>query len=306
MASIASACFSVKHRNFASASEPLNLNLIFDVSPCMRHAFASATFVLPRSISMIRSMQSTAVRSPILISLISSCCARSFLYFVSYRPYLKSVYTFSIFLSPMTSGLPLLMQLIFTPNVSSRAAFLYNILMMFCISSSEVPFFTSIHRHSPFLSPLSAISTTAGSSLFLTSSATVSRNLAVPPIIVYGSSVTQILFLPYPISLTSTLPRTLILPSPVAYTLYSSSGVALMIPPVAKSGPGMSASRSSSCISGSFRYATVASMTSPRLCVGIFVAIPTAIPVEPLTRIFGTWKGRKVGSVSVPSKFGMN
>ena len=47
-------------------------------------------------------------------------------------------------------------------------------------------------------------------------------------------------------------------------------------------------------------------MTSPRLCVGIFVAIPTAIPVEPLTRIFGTWKGRKVGSVSVPSKFGMN
>ena len=76
-----------------------------------------------------------------------------------------------------------------------------------------------------------------------------------------------------------------------------------MIPPVAKSGPGMSASRSSSCISGSFRYA---SMTSPRLCVGIFVAIPTAIPVEPLTRIFGTWNGRKVGSVSVPSKFGMN
>ena len=41
----------------------------------------------------------------------------------------------------------------------------------------------------------------------------------------------------------------------------------------------------------------VASTISPRLCGGMFVAMPTAMPPEPLTSRFGTRDGRTVGSV---------
>ena len=39
------------------------------------------------------------------------------------------------------------------------------------------------------------------------------------------------------------------------------------------------------------------STTSPRLCGGMLVAIPTAIPVPPFTRRFGKAEGNTVGSV---------
>ena len=42
--------------------------------------------------------------------------------------------------------------------------------------------------------------------------------------------------------------------------------------------------------------AIVASTISPRWCGGMFVAIPTAIPDEPLTSRFGNREGRTVGS----------
>ena len=45
-------------------------------------------------------------------------------------------------------------------------------------------------------------------------------------------------------------------------------------------------------------------MTSVRLCVGIFVAIPTAMPTEPFTRRFGNFVGRTDGSRRLLSKFG--
>ena len=47
--------------------------------------------------------------------------------------------------------------------------------------------------------------------------------------------------------------------------------------------------------------AIVASTTSMRLCGGIFVAIPTAIPVDPLTSKLGIRVGKTVGSFSEPS-----
>ena len=49
-------------------------------------------------------------------------------------------------------------------------------------------------------------------------------------------------------------------------------------------------------------YATHPSITSPRLCGGIFVAIPTAIPIEPFTSTFGNLLGKTVGSFLVTSK----
>ena len=45
----------------------------------------------------------------------------------------------------------------------------------------------------------------------------------------------------------------------------------------------------------------VASIISLRLCGGIFVAIPTAIPAEPLTNKFGNLLGKTVGSFDLPS-----
>ena len=42
--------------------------------------------------------------------------------------------------------------------------------------------------------------------------------------------------------------------------------------------------------------ATVASITSRRLCGGMLVAMPTAMPEEPLTSRFGKRAGRTIGS----------
>ena len=52
--------------------------------------------------------------------------------------------------------------------------------------------------------------------------------------------------------------------------------------------------------------ALVAATISLRLCGGMFVAIPTAMPELPLMRRLGTLAGRTVGSSRRPSKFGEN
>ena len=44
---------------------------------------------------------------------------------------------------------------------------------------------------------------------------------------------------------------------------------------------------------------------SVKLCGGIFVAMPTAIPDEPLTKSAGSLAGSTVGSCLIPSKFGI-
>ena len=56
-----------------------------------------------------------------------------------------------------------------------------------------------------------------------------------------------------------------------------------------------------SSTSGFSTMSLMTSTTSPRLCGGMFVAMPTAIPDEPLTRRFGNAAGRTSGSVSAPS-----
>ena len=74
-----------------------------------------------------------------------------------------------------------------------------------------------------------------------------------------------------------------------------------MTPPVGKSGPGMCFIKSLILMSLLSMRANVASITSPKLCGGILVAIPTAIPPAPLTSKFGNWAGKTVGSFSVSS-----
>ena len=64
---------------------------------------------------------------------------------------------------------------------------------------------------------------------------------------------------------------------------------------------GMCASGPEMSIVGSSIRAMQAPTTSPRLCGGMFVAMPTAMPDEPLTSRFGTRVGRTAGSCSLPS-----
>ena len=61
-----------------------------------------------------------------------------------------------------------------------------------------------------------------------------------------------------------------------------------MKPAVGKSGPGMSFISSSIDVDGSSMSAIAPSMISPRLCGGMLVAMPTAMPVVPLISRFGT------------------
>ena len=70
-----------------------------------------------------------------------------------------------------------------------------------------------------------------------------------------------------------------------------------MIEPVGKSGPLTCFIRSSTFESGLSISWTIASTISPSRCGGMFVAIPTAIPAEPLTSRFGNRDGSTVGSL---------
>ena len=94
--------------------------------------------------------------------------------------------------------------------------------------------------------------------------------------------------------------RTVISPRPDSYASRIPA-VPQMIPPVGKSGPGTTLISSSTGTSGSSITLMIRSHTSRRLCGGIEVAIPTAIPVEPFTRRFGNLLGKTVGSSRVSS-----
>ena len=74
-----------------------------------------------------------------------------------------------------------------------------------------------------------------------------------------------------------------------------------MIPAVGKSGAGMSSIRSSIVVSGLRSSARQPSTTSLRLCGGMLVAMPTAMPELPLTSRFGSFAGSSSGSFSEPS-----
>ena len=74
-----------------------------------------------------------------------------------------------------------------------------------------------------------------------------------------------------------------------------------MNPAVGKSGPGSFFISWPRVASGCLMISIVASMTSERLCGGMLVAMPTAMPDEPLTSRFGNFAGSTVGSTSEPS-----
>ena len=68
--------------------------------------------------------------------------------------------------------------------------------------------------------------------------------------------------------------------------------------PVGKSGPGIIFRSSSTDISGLSIKARQAEIASFKLCGAMFVAIPTAIPEEPLISKLGNPAGKTSGIVS--------
>ena len=97
--------------------------------------------------------------------------------------------------------------------------------------------------------------------------------------------------------------RTTMRPRPVRYASATPMRP-MMMPPVGKSGPGMYCMRSSTDMSGLSIMAQRASVTSPRLWGGMLVAMPTAMPPEPLTSRLGNRAGSTAGCCRVSSKLG--
>ncbi len=79
------------------------------------------------------------------------------------------------------------------------------------------------------------------------------------------------------------------------------SGGSTITPPVGKSGPGTCCSSVSSRASGDLIRCRQASINSCRLCGGMFVAMPTAMPDDPFASRFGNVAGSTTGSRSRPS-----
>ena len=157
--------------------------------------------------------------------------------------------------------------------------------------------FTSTTIRMPFLSLSSRMSLTSVIRLAPTSSAIFSMRVVL--LTWYGSSVTTTA-MPRADLLERDLARMITRPRPVAYmwrmtsTRSFSPVIVLrwsskrkMVPPVGKSGP-VTISDSSSTVSSGFSIsAFTASAISCRLCGGMLVAMPTAIPELPLTSRFG-------------------
>src|SRR6266480_2042381 len=116
----------------------------------------------------------------------------------------------------------------------------------------------------------------------------------------YGISVITICSRPPLSSSMPALPRTFMLPRPVSkYCRIPPTPQRTQ--PVGKSGPFTCFISSSSVMSGLSICAQIPSMTSERLCGGMLVAMPTAMPVPPLTSRLGNAAGKTVGSVRVSS-----
>ncbi len=78
----------------------------------------------------------------------------------------------------------------------------------------------------------------------------------------------------------------------------------MMMPFVGKSGPFTCSIRSDSSASGLSSTQMAASTTSRRLWGGMLVAMPTAMPLEPLTSRLGNRLGSTRGSFRLSSKLG--
>ena len=116
--------------------------------------------------------------------------------------------------------------------------------------------------------------------------------------------MTTICMPPRFVSSIEAVARILMLPRPVRYASMIPERPRIA-PPVGKSGPLTNAMRSSVVAAGFMSKWIQASITSPKLCGGILVAIPTAIPCTPFTNKLGKRAGNTTGSSREPSYVGI-
>ena len=106
---------------------------------------------------------------------------------------------------------------------------------------------------------------------------------------------------PRPRSSTAQRARSRNDPRPVRYASLIAARGSMMTPPVGKSGPCTWSSSVSSRAFGALMRCRQAAQSSSRLWGGMLVAMPTAMPEEPLASRFGKAAGSTTGSCSEPS-----
>ena len=178
--------------------------------------------------------------------------------------------------------------------------FLYNKLRTTCGFASLFSSITILTLSS--LSDSSLIADIPSILFSFTSSAVYSINLAL--FTWYGSEDTIILCFPPDISSISASALKVIFPRPVVYACFIPSRPSI-VAPVGKSGPFIIDINSSSVTLSSSIIFIIPFTNSVKLCGGILVAIPTAIPDEPFASNAGILAGNTVGSCSLSSKFGI-
>ncbi len=206
----------------------------------------------------------------------------------------------SAFFSPSRLGCPSTIAIMFIENVE-RIAVCLNSRFLICVVDPS--FFRTITIRIPSR-PLSS-RRSAMPSIFRSRTRSAIFSTSVALFTWYGSSVTTICVRPPRADSSSIVVRACITtrpwPSPYASRTCSLSLPTSAMPAVGKSGPFTICSRSSSVACGFSINSAIASQSSPRLCGGMFVAMPTAMPEEPFSSRFGSRDGRIVGSVCRPS-----
>ena len=187
------------------------------------------------------------------------------------------------------------------PNESCNCVYLYNLFSTIC---AFVSLFNSITTLT--ISSLSDSSLTSDMpSIFLSLANWFIAIIKLALFTWYGNDFIMIFWRFPDISSISASPLIIILPVPVKYASLIPS-LPRINPPVGKSGPFTIFNNSSSLTWSSSINLMTAFNISVRLCGGILVAIPTAIPDDPFTNRAGNLVGSTVGSCLIPSKFGIN
>ena len=195
-----------------------------------------------------------------------------------------------------TLGRPLISATLLVPKEVCRSVCLYRWLMITCATASFL-------RSTTILVPsllLLSLFTSDTPSITLSETRWPIFSVSTSRLTWYGTSVIMIFSLPVLVVSMFTLPRSTTLPLPKCNPALTPS-YPKMIPPVGKSGALTIFIRSSMVMSLLSIYAKQASTTSLKLWGSILVAIPTAIPLDPLTSSCGIRVGRTVGSLVVSS-----
>ena len=267
-----------------------------NLKPPTRPAFAVSGSLLFLIVSRTLSMLSRAIFKPSKIWALASAFLKSNSVLLTTISCLKTRKTSSNSFKDITFGVPSIRANKIIPKVSWSCVCLYN---WFKTTSGTASLLVSITILIPSLSVSSRSSAIPSIFLSLAKSAIFSIKLAL--FTWYGISVIIRESLPLLFGSTCAVPLILTFPLPVLYASLIPS-IPKAFPAVGKSGPFMCFIKSSTPQSGLSIASIKPSITSVRLCGGIFVAIPTAIPSDPFTKRFGKTAGRTAGSFKVSSK----